>query len=112
MIYRNYIESKGNGCDFVEQMPILEVNKWIIVSEEGIWMDMEEYQYPTKKEAIWAISCAELDSRKTPKIKRICKGSYEYYPKDCDDGTFGENYNILRITEENINKMQELIENQ
>lgn len=95
----------------MEQMPEIKIGNWVVITEDGLWA-MDSYTFKTKTQAIDDVSCATLDSRSTPKVKRLSKGDYLYYPKDVDYGTFGDSYNIKRVTEENINEVKEMLEMQ
>lgn len=95
----------------MEQMPEIKIGDWVVITEDGLWA-MDSYTFKTKAQAIDDVSCATLDPRGTPKVKRLSKGDYLYYPKDVDYGTFGDSYNIKRITEENLNEMREMLETQ
>lgn len=95
----------------MEQMPEIKIGDWVVVTEDGLWA-MVDYTFKTKAQAIADVSCATLDARSTPKVKRLSKGDYLYYPKDVDYGTFGDSYNIKRVTKENLNEMRETLETQ
>ena len=68
----------------MKEIPFISVGSWVILCEDGIWACNDSYCYRTKKEAVIDISISTLDARKTPKVERIRKGEYYYYPKDCD----------------------------
>ncbi|WP_078598634.1 hypothetical protein [Evansella clarkii] len=95
----------------MEQLPAIKIGDWVVITEDGLWA-MNSYTFKTKAQAIDDVSCATLDVRKTPKVKRQSKGDYFYYPKDVDYGTFGDSYNIKRVTKENINEIKEMLEEQ
>ena len=95
----------------MEQMPEIKIGDWVVLTEDGLWA-MIDYTFKTKAQAIGDVSCARLDARNTPKVKRLSKGDYLYYPKDVDYGTFGDSYNIKRVTKENLNEIREILESQ
>lgn len=95
----------------MEQKPAIHIGDWVVVTEDGLWA-MGDYTFKTKAQAIEDVSCATLDSRRTPKVKRLSKGDYVYYPKDVDFGTFGDSYNIKKVTNENINELKEMLDAQ
>lgn len=88
----------------------MKIGEWVAICDDGLWVSCfdEKASFDTKREAIDDISNAKLDSRKTPKVKRLASGVYEYFPKDCDYGTFGESFIIEKITVDNIDQMKEL----
>lgn len=89
----------------------LKPGRWIAYSESGMWYSIEcgSYSFPTKRAVIEDIGGARLDARKTPRVYRIAAGRYEYYPKNCDDGTYGDGYMLVRLTAENISHFRKKI---
>lgn len=84
---------------------MIKLNEWIVVGDVEIWFSIfaeDKCSFKTKAEAINDVSCSKIDARKTPKVKRISTGEYVYSPKDCDTGTFGESFQIIKITETNL----------
>lgn len=94
-----------------EKCPVLKENEWVVITEDGLWA-ISEYSFKTKRDAIFEVSSAKLDSRNTPKVKRLSSGSYLYFPKDIDDGTFGETFTIKKVTKTNIAEIQSMLEEQ
>lgn len=88
----------------------LQVGNWIVLTEDGIHESAFDGRlcFPTKKEAIADVNNSVMDSRKAPKVRRIRKGKYMYYPKNCDTGRFMDEYSIVLITPDNIDKYQRM----
>lgn len=107
----NKCEKRGEKIMEKEKCPILKENEWVVITEDGLWA-MSEYSFKTKRDAIFEVSSAKLDSRNTPKVKRLSSGSYLYFPKDIDDGTFGETFTIKKVTKTNIAEIQSMLEEQ
>lgn len=96
----------------MEKCPVLKVNEWVVLTEDGLWTMLGNFTFKSKKEAIWDVSVATLDTRKTPKVEREYLGSYLYTPKDVDTGKFGEVYIIRKLTDENIEYFQTMLQDQ
>lgn len=93
----------------------MKIGEWVGVSADGLWfcmVDENKYTFKTKKELIEDISSAKLDARRTPKVKRFAEGVYEYSPKDCDTGTFGDTFEIIKLTNNNIDNFKTLAKEQ
>lgn len=95
----------------MEQIPEINIGDWVVLTEDGLWA-MDSYTFQTKKDAIEEVSAATLDTRTTPKVKRLSMGYYLYFPKDVDTGTFGESYGIRRVTDENIEYIRTILQEQ
>lgn len=90
---------------------LLKIGEWVAIDEDGIRecsTGVDVVSYNTKKEAIQEIQFSKMDARNTPKVKRIRKGVYEYFPKDCDYGTFGESFLIKQVTNDNLEELEEM----
>lgn len=90
----------------------LEVGRWIAYEEGYMYYNPYEedsFSFKTKREAIREVSDLKLDSRSTPKVKRVAPGVYEYSPKDVDTGQFRESICIERLTDENIDGFKEFL---
>ena len=94
-----------------EKCPTLKIGDWIVLTEDGLWA-MDSYIFKSKKDAIEKVSFATLDSRKTPRVKKVKSGYYEYLPKDVDYGTYGDVYNIIRVTEDNLDYLQAFLDDE
>lgn len=94
-----------------EKCPVLKENEWVVITEDGLWA-ISEYSFKTKRDAIFEVSSAKLDSRKTPRVEKLSSGSYMYFPKDIDDGTFGESYAIKKVTKTNRADLQSMLQEQ
>lgn len=90
----------------------MKVGEWVEVSEDGLWVDCitEATTFKTKKEAIDSVETATLDDARVPRVKRITQGHYKYYPKNCDTGHYDSEYEIIKITPENIEHFKGLEE--
>lgn len=95
----------------MDELPVFKIGEWVVITEDGIWA-MDDFSFKTKAKAIEEVSIATLDSRNKPKVKRIMKGEYLYFPKDPDFGTFGEAYTIRKVTQENEGQLNALMKEQ
>ena len=90
------------------------VNKWIGVTEDGLWTKLTDdtiVTFDRKKDLIEDIASARLDAAKKPKIKRWGVGRYLYTPKDCDTLRYDPSgYVLVKLTSENMKDYKELIE--
>lgn len=91
----------------------MKIGEWIGVTEDGIWFcpwDSEKHSWSKKSELIEDIGNAYLDIRNKPKVKRICTSEYEYTVKDVDTGHDGEIISIYRLTNENFERFNQLLQ--
>lgn len=89
----------------------LKPGAWIVLGEDNLISAIGEpqFSYTTKKEAVFDFGCRCLDARRTPKIKRVREGFYEYYVKDCDDGHDRAPVSIIKLTAENVEDYRNLL---
>lgn len=82
----------------------IKLNEWVIYGEDGLYFNDEAdtASFKTKAHAVDTVAGMRLDVRPRPKIKRIRKGWYEYFPKDVGTHSFGDVYTVERVTKENI----------
>lgn len=95
----------------MEIRPIIKVGCWVVLTEDGLWA-MDSYTFKTKKDAIWEVASATLDPRPTPKVKRLSEGNYLYYPKDIDYGSYGNCYSIVKVSNKNVDDLNERLKQQ
>lgn len=68
--------------------------------------------WKTKNEIIKDIGVARLDIARRPKVKRVAPGKYLYTVKNCDTGRYdyGSEYEIVKLTPENIKYYQKMLD--
>lgn len=88
----------------------LQIGSWVVVTEDGIHESAFDGRlcFPTKREAIEDVRDSSVDTRKSPKVIRLAKGKYTYYPKGLDTGLFSDGYEIVKLTADNIDKYQRM----
>lgn len=89
----------------------MKLGEWVIYTEDGLWFgyfDNDGPTYPTKKAAIDDIACASMDTRRTPKIRRVGHCSYIYTPKNPDTGLLDSEYYVERLTTDNLERFKEM----
>ena len=88
----------------------LKIGNWIIADEDGI-VDLIHTQFLTKREAVLEASDITMDPKPKPRVKRIAKGEYEYFPYDADAERYRESsYIIKKLTPGNIRYYQEQLD--
>jgi len=89
------------------------INKWICITDDGIWESTieDKISWDKKKDLLCDTSSAREDSSKRLKVKKIDVGHYIYSPKDCDGIRHYGEFTLVRITQENIDRYKELIDN-
>lgn len=88
----------------------LQIGSWVVVTADGIHESAFDGRlcFPTKREAIEDVRYSSVDTRKSPKVIRLAKGKYTYYPKGLDTGLFSDGYEIVKLTADNIDKYQRM----
>ena len=95
--------------------PIIKIGEWVALTEDGIWFSSGSFNdcsYKSKGKVIEDLSCSYSDSRKTPKVKRLFSGEYCYYPKDSESGRLCEPITVRKVTESNVDYLNEMFNEQ
>ena len=89
----------------------LRVGEWLLECEDGILKALTEarFSFPTKKAAIEEFGERCMDSRRVPKVRKVGKGHYQYFVKDCDFGHDREPVGVIRLTSENIDWYRQML---
>lgn len=94
----------------------LSIGTWGAITGDGLWAspfgDDTECQiaFKRKKDLVADIKSACLDAWKTPLVKKNGPHRYIYRVKNCDTGKFDEEFILTRVTAENREYLNSLLE--